>query len=600
MDQNGLVGSVSHPSLNDLEPAALRAFALDAYRRAEAGERQAKVEARRAHAEAQRAHAEAQRVAALSVKNAALLDRVAELTTTNDTLTAKADALTSEVDVLLKRITELTKQLAQATDRDRQLALDLELRHLQEQLAALNTEKFGTKSERRDKNEDAKKDKKKPKEKKGHGPTPQPKLPVVEVVHHLDDADCSCPQCGEDLRIMANQFQTSELISVVQVRYVVKLHKQQKYRCKACDHIDTALGPFKLIPGGRYDLAFAVQVALDKYLDALPLERQVQRMKRRQLTVTSQTLWDQLVALYYLLLPTFIALRQQVLGEPILHADETSWRVMGKGGKGRSAKWWLWVLSGHKGVVFDIQPSRGSAAAKHVLQGFAGVLVADGYGVYASLEKAIEKQGGLNIDLQTGELEVLPNFSLAGCWMHARRPFFKTAVSAPESDRVLDLIGKLYEIEARAREAAGDDIEKLVVERRRLRESESVGVIEEIKLWRDAQRPLPGSKFAKGITFLKNQWGPLTKFLTEPRIPIDNGEAERMIRGPVVGRKNFGGSQTEKGTRIASLFYSLLLSAKQVGIDPHAYLMEVARRALANRGTVLLPTDYAAELVEAA
>ena len=89
---------------------------------------------------------------------------------------------------------------------------------------------------------------------------------MVEVVHYLDDADCSCPQCGEDLRIMAHQFQTSELISVVQVRFVVELHKQQKYRCTACDHIDTALGPLKLIPGGRYDLAFAVQVALDKYL----------------------------------------------------------------------------------------------------------------------------------------------------------------------------------------------------------------------------------------------------------------------------------------------------------------------------------------------
>ncbi|MCH7480360.1 MAG: IS66 family transposase [Chloroflexi bacterium] len=318
---------------------------------------------------------------------------------------------------------------------------------------------FGSKDEGRQRTDGKHSSDKKPKDKQtGHGPTPQPDLPIEEVVHHLDDADCCCPKCGSDLRKMARQFEETELISAVQVRYVLQIHKAQKYHCGGCGHIEAAIGPLRLIPGGRYDLPFAVQVAVSKYLDHLPLERQVVRMGRRGLRVTSQTLWDQLFALYCVLLPTFIALQVRVLTSPLLHVDETRWRLMGKGGKRRSAKWWLWTLTGSRGVLFDILPTRGSAAAKLLLQDYAGVLVADGYGVYASLEKALDRQGGVQINLETGEPEVLPNYLLAGCWMHARRPFIKAEASAPEVGHALDLIAELYAIEARAREAAEEAI----------------------------------------------------------------------------------------------------------------------------------------------
>src|SRR5271169_2107056 len=63
-------------------------------------------------------------------------------------------------------------------------------------------------------------------------------------------------------------------------------------RCGSC--IETALGPDKLCPGGRYSVDFAIYVAISKYFDHLPLERQVRMMAREGLVVTSQTLWDQI------------------------------------------------------------------------------------------------------------------------------------------------------------------------------------------------------------------------------------------------------------------------------------------------------------------
>lgn len=560
-------------TLGHHDPEQLRAAALAAWQRAEALERQARE---------------------LEARNRALTDANERLATEKRELAAKNEALETELSVLLRRIAVLTKKLAEATDRDVQLELDLELRRLREQLAMHVKERFGSsRSEKRGRPETEQAEPKKDKKpKKGHGPTAQRQLFREEVVHHLDDADCCCPKCGDDLAVMAEQFEESELIAAVKVRYVLQHHKAQKYRCRGCGHIDTALGPLRLIPGGRYDLSFAVQVALGKYCDHLPLERQVERMARKGLTVTSQTLWDQLFALYMVLLPTLVAQQAKVLSADLVHADETTWRVMGKG---RSAKWWIWTVVSEHGVYVDILPTRGAEAARHVLAGYAGIVMADGYGVYASLEHALDRQGGAQLDVD-GATEVLPNFLLAACWAHARRPLLQAEPSVPEVAHALDLIAKLYAIEAEAESLAERDDHALLEHRRRLRDERSRAVIRELEIWRRAQRALPGTKHHKAVTYLKNQWTRLTRFLDEPRIPLDNNPAERAIRKPVLGRKNHLGSRSESGVRVAGLFYSLLGTCRHLGLDPEAWLEEAATRALRDPGTVLLPCDYAAEL----
>ncbi len=110
-----------------------------------------------------------------------------------------------------------------------------------------------------------------------------------------------------------------------------------------------------------------------------------------------------------------------------------------------------------------------------------------------------------------------------------------------------------------------------------------------------SRRRLPGTKYASGVTFLKNQWTPLTHFLDHPIIPLDNREAERRIWGPVVGRKNFAGSRSEQGAHVAELLYSLLHSGVMEGVDPDAYLIAAVTTAMENRKSILLPHEYAAQ-----
>jgi transposase len=88
----------------------------------------------------------------------------------------------------------------------------------------------------------------------------------------------------------------------------------------------------------------------------------------------------------------------------------------------------------------------------------------------------------------------------------------------------------------------------------------------------------------------------LRRFLDDPRLPLDNGDAERCIRPVVLGRKVFHGARSEAGTRVAAVLYSLIESCSLEGVDAIDYLEEATKRALDDRTQVFPPEDYAAEL----
>jgi transposase len=105
-------------------------------------------------------------------------------------------------------------------------------------------------------------DKKPRKSRTEFGNTAQPALPLVEEKFELDDADKTCPSCGGELSPMTGQFEESEMIDVIEVSYRLVQVKQQKYTCTCGGCVETALGPERATPGGRYSLDFAIKVAM--------------------------------------------------------------------------------------------------------------------------------------------------------------------------------------------------------------------------------------------------------------------------------------------------------------------------------------------------
>lgn len=480
---------------------------------------------------------------------------------------------------LTQKISELVAELGKA--RGDSTYQQLRLQALERQLAKLTKQVFGPSTDQRatdaagtegdgEDNGDGKK------KKRGHGRTKQPDLPVMDVTHELEDADKTCPQCGGGLEKMKGQFEEHEEIDVIPLRFVRKRHRRQKYTCRCGACIETALGPDKLTPGGRYSIDFAIYVAISKYADHLPLERQVRMMARDGLVVTSQTLWDQIEQLAWLVESAMPRLHAHVLGHAVVGADETRWELLGKK-PGQSKSWFVWVLRADDAVYYAIRGGRSFQTADALLATFAGVLMCDGYAAYLSLSRAH------------------PRVLLAHCWAHVRREFVDIEKSFPVfCGEVLDLISELYEIErACPRGPEGD------ASRKRLRDADSRNVIEKIEAWvyRTVPKCLPESGLHKAIGYLVHMWPGLLLFLDDPQIPLDNNGTERAVRGPVVGRKNHYGSHSLRGTEVAAAFYSLVESAKLVGLELRLYL-RVAARAGVRREVVPLPHEVKAMIAE--
>ena len=509
----------------------------------------------------------------------------------------------------MERISSLTRRLALATNRSEQVQLQFELDAVQRRLNDANREIFGRKSERRGRPDEDKPPKpKEPKKRSGHGPTPQPKLPRSPQPHLLDPADRVCPKCRppHPLEPWEGKTVDSEEVTVIERTFKIVLHQRQVYRCSRCGHIETALGPDRLIPGGRYSTEFAATVAADKYQDHMPLSRQAKRMGQRGLTVTSQTLWDQIDALYVLLLNNYLTLQKRILSSDLVYADETSWRLMGKG---RTKKWWAWVVSDGQRVFFLLKSTRGKQAAVALFRDYAGIVMADRYSVYKALEKALSKAGGTQLDLiERGgnqEKQPPPNYTLAACWMHGRRGFVKAERHGDvAASTALDLIAKLYAIEKRAQEEVQSNPEgearhaALMEARRRLRDAESRQVIAELRACLDSVHRVSKLPLDDAIRWVNNGWTHLTRFLDDPRIPMDIGHAERAIRGAVLGRKTYAGSRSVGGTRVAALFYSFAESCHLADVSLRDTLVEAAKRAMKDREAAFLPEDYARMLAE--
>jgi len=496
--------------------------------------------------------------------------------------------LQSHIHALAKKISELLRELAVAKgDSSFQ---QLQIAAMEKQLAKLTKQVYGPSADQRvaaaaaeppasttpESNGESDKSKSKDEKKKfpGHGPTEQPKLAHVDVVHKLDEEDKTCPKCGGGLHEMKGQYEEHGEIAILPMRFIYKKHKRQKYACECGSCIDTALGPDKLVPGGRYSVDFAIYVAISKYCDHLPLERQVRMMARDGLVVTSQTLWDQIEHLTWVVESVMQRLLSHVLSHGVVGADETTWELFDKKpGQGKS--WYVWVFRVESAVYYTIRGGRSAKMVEELVLGFAGVLMCDGYAAYLTLASKS------------------PRVILAHCWAHVRREFVDNQKAFPTPcGEVLDLIGELYDIERKCREPKGEDLMTA-------RDTKSRPVIEKIVEWVYKSVPacLPESGLHKAIGYMIHMWKGLVLFLDNPDIPLDNNGTERAARGPVLGRKNHYGSHSQRGTEVAATLYSLVESAKLNDLEPRLYF-QVAVSAGLRHETVPLPHEVKAMLAE--
>ena len=390
-------------------------------------------------------------------------------------------------------------------------------------------------------------------------------LPRKNIHHEPSDLTCSCGcqrvRIGEDV---------SEKLDYTPGVFTVERHIRGKWACKPCETLIQAPVAPHVIDKGMPTAGLLASVLVAKYADHLPLYRQERIFARAGFAIPQSTLGAWVGICGVRVQPLVDALHAEMLGQGVLHADETPVQMLSPG-KGKTHRAYLWAytatqFSALRAVVYDFANSRAGEHARAFLGIWQGKLVCDDYGGY----KAGFHQGVTEI----------------GCAAHARRKFFDLHVAnkSQVAEQALKFFGVLYDIER-------DCAEMTPPQRHAVRQERAKPVADALHTWMIGQRErVPeGSTIMKALDYSLKRWTALTRYLDDGTVPIDNNWVENQIRPWAIGRSNwlFAGS-LRAGQRAAAIM-SLIRSAQLNGHDPYAYLKDVLTR---------LPTQRASDIAE--
>ena len=416
----------------------------------------------------------------------------------------------------------------------------------------------------------------------GHGWSELPaNLPREQVLLDVPEAERTCGCCGKPMQKIGED--RTERVDYRPARIVVKVFVTPKYACVAKHGgVKQALAPPGPVPGGRFDFGLVAQVVTSKICDHLPLYRQQDVLARAGIELSRSTLCEIMASAAFLLEPLAILLKRRLLASDWLGADDTPVRLLDPAHPAgvRLARFWLY--RGPETApynVFDFHESRSRDGPREFLGTYQGWVKVDAYGV----------DGGVYL----GSARIRASCCLA----HARRKFDEAKSSHPRlAAEALGFFQQLYDIEDRARELSA-------AARQALRQAEAAPLLDKLRLWANEQttHALPKFKFGEALGYLRNQWEPLTNYVQDGRLPIDNNATERDLRALTIGRKNwlFIGSP-EAGPR-AAILYTVVASAVRHDLDVWAYLRNTLERLATGDTdpTSLLPDAWAAAHPEA-
>ncbi len=410
-------------------------------------------------------------------------------------------------------------------------------------------------------------------------------LPRFEVIWDFEGGGYCCPECGEPFtRLGEHVVEQLDWVVIVRVRAECRRRYRRACSCRVPATV-MAPGPPKAIGKGVFSNAFIAMLFTERYIAGRSMNSLVTGLARQGAEVSPATLAGTCAQAGALLVPLAEAITARSRGSWHLHADETTWRVFAPEETDGPAKWWLWVFIGPDTVCFVMDPTRsGAVLACHVgLDEKTGQLMDEGDGgprrlVISSDFYAVYSSAGKKAD---GLVNLF-------CWAHVRRHFVRAGDANPVQltywtqawlERIRDLYAAHDELMTAWNEAAAPQDTTAAAKTAapaRLDNAyaawdKTIAAIDEA---RNKQMAAPGlaEPAKKALATLDREWNGLTAHREFPMISLDNNTAERMIRGPVMTRKNAGGSHNGDSARLAAVIWTVTATIQMAGLNPVTYL----------------------------
>lgn len=380
-------------------------------------------------------------------------------------------------------------------------------------------------------------------------------LPRVEEV--VPCAEPACRQCGAETTIIG--YDESEQLDVEPARYFVRVTKREKRACRCCQGGTVTMPPVapRIVEKGLASDRVVVETVVAKYSDHLPLYRQSVILERDAgVEIGRATLDGWVMRVGQLAEPVVAVMRQDLLRESYLQADETIVAVQMHDKRGADHQAYLWQYGKPGGeTVFDFRMGRGREGPEKFLGQWEGILQTDGYQAYDGI-------GG-------------PKLVHVGCWAHARRKFVDAVKVNRDDAAAVQMVMRmdaLFLVDRDAREK-----QMTIEERLASRRGHVEAWAEEIRQECAKLVPtvLPKSALGKAITYTLNQWPKLRRCFDYAEVELSNNLAENSMRPVALGRKNWLHVGSAKaGPKVAAIL-SIVESCRRMGVPLKDYLLDV-------------------------
>jgi transposase len=410
------------------------------------------------------------------------------------------------------------------------------------------------------------------------------------------DPPTTCECCG-GTRLRKLSEDVTRTLEVIPRQWKVIETVREKFTCRDCEKISQAPAPFHVIARGWAGPSLLAMILFEKFGQHQPLNRQAGRYALEGVPISLSTMADAVGSSCASLDPVLKLVEAHVMAAERLHGDDTTVPVLAKG-KTDIGRCWVYVRDDKPfggpappaAMFYYSRDRKGEHPQSHLAR-YTGLFQADAFDGYRQLYLPDRSPGPI--------VE-------AGCWVHARRPFFamadleenarrraagkKAIALSPTAIEVVRRIDALFDIE---RAINGKSAE----ERRAVRQELSKPLVEELWVYIREQRAKlsRGHDLAKAIDYILKRWAAFTLFLDDGRVCLSNNAAERALRGIALGRKSWMFCGSDRGGQRAAAMYSLIVTAKMNDVDPQAWLADVLARIAkhpAHRLDELLPWKW--------
>jgi transposase len=439
------------------------------------------------------------------------------------------EELRRQIEELTSRVAELERENGELRTRNAELETELKRRGKKYRPKA-NAKKNAKKSPDR---------RKKPYRKHG-GVFREPPVPDEKTIHHDVRPEC-CPHCGCAELEETGRYDDHLVEEIPEPK--VELHRYRRYiqTCSQCGRACQGRGDLEL-PGSHIGPRARLLAGYCRAYLGISLEKtddllwQLFGLDLSRAGTLGHVRWS--AALFE---PVVEELFKILRASPVIHADETGWRIDGK-------NVWAWCFSNPQLALFLIDRHRSADVVKQALgESLPGVLVTDFYAAYNRIECRKQR-----------------------CLVHLLRDLheLREELSRWHVTKYVQPLIALFQDAIQLAKARGE-----MSDRKYKAACRKIEIRLETIIWQKPKQP-DCRRINKRL--VRHRFELLT-FLQQADVPADNNTGERDIRSVAAARSDGGVNRSDWGANAFATLKSVVRTCQKNGLNYLDYGLSLIR-----------------------